>query len=57
MKNELPEFDDVLNEAKNPVEKLEVEAEGAAAKGFLGGAQSWALIGLGIIIVVLLIFY
>ena len=57
MNKKLPEFDDVLNEAKNPVEELEVEAEEAAVRGFLGGPQAWALMALAIVIILLLVFY
>ncbi|WP_321449959.1 hypothetical protein [uncultured Cohaesibacter sp.] len=57
MSNDKPEFEDVLHEAKNPVEELEAEAEEAAVKGFLGGPQMWALIALAIVIILLLVFY
>ncbi|WP_119309680.1 hypothetical protein [Cohaesibacter haloalkalitolerans] len=57
MKNDKPELDEVLNEAKNAVEELEVEAESAAAKGFLGGAQMWAWIALAILVILLLVLY
>ncbi len=57
MSNDKPEFEDVLHEAKNPVEELETEAEEAAVKGFLGGPQMWALIALAIVIILLLVFY
>ena len=57
MSNDKPEFEDVLNEAKNPVEELETEAEEAAVRGFLGGPQMWALIALAIVVILLLVFY
>ncbi|SFO76954.1 hypothetical protein SAMN04488056_112128 [Cohaesibacter marisflavi] len=57
MSNDKPEFEDVLHEAKNPVEELEAEAEEAAVKGFLGGPQMWAFIALAIVIILLLVFY
>ncbi len=57
MKQDKPEFEDVLNEAKNPVEELEHEAEEAAARGFFGGPQVWALSALAVLVILLLVFY
>ena len=51
------EFEKVLHSAEDAVLELEHEAEEAAAKGFLGGAQMWGIIALGIVIVILLIFF
>ncbi len=51
------ELEQAMNKAEGAVMELEQEAEQAAAKGFLGGAQGWGLIALGILVLALLIFY
>lgn len=51
------ELEKAMHKAEDAVLELEQEAEGAAAKGFLGGAQGWGLIALGILVLALLIFY
>ncbi|WP_316859462.1 hypothetical protein [uncultured Cohaesibacter sp.] len=57
MKNDKPEFEDVLHEAENPVVELEQEAEQAAARGVFGGTEMWGLIALAVVIVFLLVFF
>lgn len=51
------EFEKALHKAEDAVMELEHEAEEAAAKGFLGGAQMWGILALGVLIVILLIFF
>ncbi len=50
-------FAAVEHEVEEVIKIAEERAEGAAARGFLGGPQMWGLIALAAIIVVLLIFY
>nr|WP_321444746.1 hypothetical protein [uncultured Cohaesibacter sp.] len=51
------ELEQAMQKVEAPAIELEQEAEQAAAKGFLGGAQGWGLIALGILVLALLIFY
>ncbi len=57
MSDHKSDLEDVVSKAEDAVVELEHEAEEAAAKGFLGGPQMWGWIALGILIVVLLIFF
>jgi carbon monoxide dehydrogenase subunit G len=50
-------FAAVEHEVEEVIKIAEERAEGAAARGFLGGPQMWGLIALAAIVVVLLIFY
>ena len=50
-------FAAVEHEVEEVIKIAEERAEGAAARGFLGGPQMWGLIALAAIIVVILIFY
>ena len=56
-KDQDTQLEKALHKAEDAVLELEHEAEEAAATGFLGGAQMWGLIALGLLIVVLLIFF
>ena len=47
----------VEHEVEEVIKVAEERAEGAAARGFLGGPQMWGLIALAVLIVILLIFY
>ena len=47
----------VEHEVEEVIKVAEERAEGAAARGFLGGPQMWGLIALAVVIVILLIFY
>ncbi len=50
-------FAAVEHEVEEVIKIAEERAEGAAARGFLGGPQMWGLIALAALIVILLIFY
>ncbi len=50
-------FAAVEHEVEEVIKIAEERAEGAAARGFLGGPQMWGLIALAVLIVILLIFY
>ncbi len=50
-------FAAVEHEVEEVIKIAEERAEGAAARGFLGGPQMWGLIALAAVIVILLIFY
>jgi hypothetical protein len=50
-------FAAVEHEVEEVIKIAEERAEGAAARGFLGGPQMWGLIALAAVIVVILIFY
>ncbi|WP_373237045.1 SRPBCC domain-containing protein [Cohaesibacter celericrescens] len=50
-------LDDAINKTENAVVELELEAEEAAATGFLGGAQMWGWIAVAILALVLLVFF
>ena len=50
-------FAAVEHEVEEVIKIAEERAEGAAARGFLGGPQMWGLIALAVIIVGILIFY
>jgi len=49
-------LEDALHEAGNAAVELEQEAEEAAAKGLLGGAQMWGWIALALLVLMLLSF-
>ena len=49
-------LEDALHEAENAAIELEQEAEEAAAKGLLGGAEMWGLIALAALALGLLVF-
>ena len=53
----MDEFAEVEHKVEAAVTEVEERAEVAAARGFLGGAQMWALIALAVVIVVMLIFF
>ena len=57
MSDRKSDLEDVVSKAEDAVVELEQEAEEAAAKGFLGGPQMWGWIALGILIVILIIFF
>ena len=50
-------FAAVEHEVEEVIKIAEERAEGAAARGFLGGPQMWGLIALAAVVVVILIFY
>lgn len=50
-------FTRVEHEVEEVIKIAEARAEGAAARGFLGGPQMWGLIALAAVIVVILIFF
>lgn len=50
-------FTRVEHEVEEVIKVAEERAEGAAARGFLGGPQMWGLIALAVVIIILLIFY
>ncbi len=50
-------FARVEHEVEEVIKIAEERAEGAAARGFLGGPQMWGLIALGVLIVIILIFF
>lgn len=54
-KKDKSEFDHALHSMEDAAIELEQEAETAAAKGFLGGAQMWGWLALGAVIVLLII--
>ena len=50
-------FGHLEHEVEEVIKIAEERAEGAAARGFLGGPQMWGLLALAAIIVILLVFY
>ena len=50
-------FAAVEHEVEEVIKIAEERAEGAAARGFLGGPEMWGLIALAVVIVALLIFF
>ena len=57
MADEKSQLDEVIQNAEDAVMELEHEAEEAAASGFLGGAQMWGWIALGVIVLILIVFF
>ncbi len=50
-------FAAVEHEVEEVIKIAEERAEGAAARDFLGGPQMWGLVALGVLIVILLVFF
>ena len=50
-------FARVEHEVEEVIKIAEERAEGAAARDFLGGPQMWGLIALGVLVVILLVFF